>query len=229
MNEEPTPQQPPQQTAQVQPALAPPPAEALPLLHQATTTGEGRAPAAVAQPTIVAVPLAAPTAAPLHSRQEFLWSVHAYINEYIRFADSKAGFCVALDAAVMGALYTAGTHTQFMTAPPLQWTLLAWISFAAFAALFASIVLAVSAVRPRLWIQSTKGLIFWDSITKHGNPDAFTNAVVSEPVPELDTHLAHHLYSLSTVCRRKYKYVNVSIVTGVLGGILGAIALLFRS
>jgi len=235
MNEEPkepTPERPIQEVPPTQPALAEPPAEALPLFHHPTTVGEGRAGTVLAEPPAVVVPPSMPpisqVAATSPIREEFLWKVHSYINEYVRFADTKAGFCVALAAAVMGALYSAKAHTQFMGTPPLQWPLLAWLSIAAFAALFASIVFAVSAVRPRLWIHSSKGLIFWDSISKHGSPEAFSSAVLNEPASELDSHVAHHLYSLSAVCRRKYKYVNAAILAGVLGGGLGAIVLLFR-
>src|SRR4051794_39473072 len=44
------------------------------------------------------------------AKHEFLWHTHEYLNEYARFADTKAAFAGAIASALIGALYSAKAH-----------------------------------------------------------------------------------------------------------------------
>src|SRR5262249_7698300 len=41
------------------------------------------------------------------AKREFLWHTHEYVNEYVRFADTKAALAGAIASTLVGALYTA--------------------------------------------------------------------------------------------------------------------------
>src|SRR4029077_19894370 len=103
------------------------------------------------------------------AKREFLWNVHSYINNYIQFADTKAGFCVGIASALMAALFASKSHELFIRGAPSQyaghWTVLAGISLAAFVLLAVSMGAAVMVVRPRAWVYSEKGFIFWNDIS----------------------------------------------------------------
>jgi hypothetical protein len=151
-----------------------------------------------------------------------------YTNQYIRFADTKAGFCVAIVLALFGALVSAGTHELFLHVARVQWALLAWASLVAFLLLIVAVLAAVAAVRPRLWTHSSRGFIFWESVAAYESPDRFSDAFRTQLDNDLKDHLAHHLYTLAKVCRRKYLWVNWAIFTGATGGVLGLIVLFFQ-
>src|SRR5689334_3382691 len=53
---------------------------------------------------------------------EFVWNTHEYLNEYIRFADSKAAAVFAIGAAFLGVLWTANDQ-HLKCASPRAWTL----------------------------------------------------------------------------------------------------------
>jgi hypothetical protein len=44
---------------------------------------------------------------------DFIWKVHSYTNEYIRFADAKAGAVIAWCSALTAALFAAKAHYKF--------------------------------------------------------------------------------------------------------------------
>jgi hypothetical protein len=159
---------------------------------------------------------------------EFLWKVHSYTNEYIRFADAKAGFVVGFASAVLWALFAGRCHEMFIVVAPRQWNALAWLSLASYLLLLASILASITAVRPRLWAGSSKGLIFWKSVTRYGDMDAYTNAVLAVSPDELPTHLANHVYALARVSGRKYAWVNAGILALTFGGLLGIAVLMWK-
>ncbi|MGB7309781.1 MAG: Pycsar system effector family protein [Candidatus Acidiferrales bacterium] len=161
--------------------------------------------------------------------QDFLWKVHGYTNDYIRFADTKAAFCLGLASALMAALIRRSFPGTFVAALRSShhfsiWTLLV---LAALTFLVGSIVASVMTVRPRLITRSQKGFIFWEAISSFDGPGAFTAAYSAQPERELTECLAHHVYTLAHVCRRKYLWVNLAIVAVVVGGAMAIVLVLF--
>ena len=47
---------------------------------------------------------------PVLDLQDFLWKTHSYMNDYIRFADTKAAVVIALSTALLGGLIAAEAH-----------------------------------------------------------------------------------------------------------------------
>jgi pycsar effector protein len=165
-------------------------------------------------------------------KQEFLWKVHSYTNDYIRFADTKAGFCVGIASALIAALFASKSHELFINAFSRKlggtWSLLAIASLLAFVALGTSIVSSVAAIRPRLWIKSTRGLIFWKEISQYSSAAEFATAYSIQTDLELNERLSNHVYTLATICSRKYFCVNAAIWMAAVGAALAVIVLLFN-
>lgn len=160
-------------------------------------------------------------------RMEFAWNTHAYINEYIRFADTKAAAAILFCSGLIAGLYTAGAHHLFSRSTPGHWGFLGFVAFLAFAFLAVGVVAAGWATLPRLWSsQPSRGYVFWDRILVHGTPAAFVNDVTSRSGGELLDHVSHHLFDLSAVCRSKYKCVKVSLWTAGIGALIGGFVVL---
>jgi hypothetical protein len=85
---------------------------------------------------------------------EFAWKIHGYANEYIRFADGKAGAVMAWSAAMIGALFTAKIHHYFLVWPSWDWgwkpTLLGAVAVLAYLLLMGGVLHGVGAISPRL-------------------------------------------------------------------------------
>ena len=57
---------------------------------------------------------------------DFLWEVHRYTNEYIRFADTKAGFIAGVSAALVGSLVASSLFDSCFRTTLCQWSKLQW-------------------------------------------------------------------------------------------------------
>lgn len=163
------------------------------------------------------------------SPHEFLWNTHSYINEYIRFSDTKAGFVITLSGALLGSLYSTKAHELFVKFEVSRWSWLNWFSFASFLMLVLAVLLGIWAIRPRLWSRSDRAFIYWGGIAKHQSGEAFSEEFRLLADDSLLGYLAHHVFELSTVCARKYFWVSASIVVGGVGGLLAAVVVLLRS
>ncbi len=143
------------------------------------------------------------------NHENFLWNTHKYINDYIRFSDTKAGFCLAFESAVLGAAVTARVHDLFLTVPPKSWTAMAWLGASAFILLLVGIIAAVWSVKPRLRNPQGKAYIFWGGIVQHGDGASFWNFLSTKTRTELNEHLAGHVFALGVVASSKYLWVSV--------------------
>src|SRR5262245_55396837 len=104
------------------------------------------------------------TASPTpEDRSEFLWNVHSYINEYIRFGDAKAGLVIAWTTALIGGLVAVKFQEHFK----LTWQ--GGVSVFGFVLLVLAFICAFAAVIPNLGSSQHTGLIFWKNILNHGS------------------------------------------------------------
>ena len=158
----------------------------------------------------------------------FLWEVHHYINEYIRFADTKAAFVAATSTALAGALVSSSVLDSSFRKLPSLWSGLQWTAAVGLLLLSVSLLLSVAAVRPRLWNKTYIGYIFWDSIPGHGTAELFSAAIRKLPVSQRTTALSDHLFALATVAKRKYAYVKLAVHVGLLGGVLAGSVLFLQ-
>jgi len=160
---------------------------------------------------------------------EFLWNTHSYINEYIRFSDSKAGIAITISGALLGLLYSGRVQDLFVKSPVGAWSWVSWFSFTAFFFLVVAVLLGVWAIKPRPWSRQQRALVYWGGIAKFPHPEAFCSEFRRQSDHALIEHLANHVHELSTVCASKYFWVSCSILAGAVGGILGALILIAKS
>ena len=155
----------------------------------------------------------------------FLWEVHRYINEYIRFADTKAAFLMTAASAIVGALVSTGVVDKIFTkSAPTAWSFTTWLALTGLAFLTASVSCGVFAIKPRLWGRATVGLIFWESILRHGTSDMYHAALVSASSGR-EKAISDHIYVLSALAQRKYDFVKFSVYLAIPGGLLAGMSI----
>lgn len=175
------------------------------------------------------------------SKGEFAWKVHAYTNEYIRFADGKAGASVAWASALLAGLYAVRAHHHFLAWPTVSniaWerTAIAGLSLAAFLFLGLATIAGLLTLWPRMWTGTEDedtgwigamwnrlsslfkkksppppGLIFWESVRTFENDVVYAAAVRSASSGDLDEAVAKHVFHLARVSKAKYFWVTRSV------------------
>jgi hypothetical protein len=155
----------------------------------------------------------------------FLWEVHRYTNEYIRFADTKAAFIAGTSAALIGSLVASSLFDATFRSTPCLWSGLQWTGLVSLLLLVVSLGLSIAAIRPRLWNKTSVGYIFWGSIAGHKSMLQFTRAVHELSLLGMTNAVSDHLFVLSSIAKRKYAYVDWALSVGVAGGALAGIVL----
>jgi hypothetical protein len=159
------------------------------------------------------------------STDQFLWEVHRYTNEYIRFADTKAAFIAVTVTALIGGLVSSSILDSCFREGPCLWHPLQWLGLIGLTLLTASLILSIIAIQPRLWNDAEIGYIFWESVALHGTRQKFSNAARELTSQDRTTQISDHLYTLASVAKRKFHYVKLAIYTGFGGGLLTGIVL----
>jgi pycsar effector protein len=159
---------------------------------------------------------------------DYLWAVNAYINDHVRFSDTKAGSVIVLAGAVLSLLYGGGLQRSFAGRPFAEWTVTSVAALLAFLLLGGSVLTAAWSIRPRLVRVHSTGFIFWESVLAHGSADAFVRAVNGQSRQQLLDHLAAQIYVVSLVCSRKFQWVARSITLCLTGALLAALVLASR-
>jgi hypothetical protein len=160
------------------------------------------------------------------NRTEYAWKVHSYINDYIRFADTKAAVIILFSSGLVAGLFRAGVHRKFVGCPATGLCGLGGVACAAFFLLTLAVILSAWAIRPRLRTTQKTGFIFWDSIRNHGPVGTFIQEFDSKTDGQLRDHILHHVRDLSNVCHSKYFWVARSLWVAVIGALLAGFVML---
>jgi hypothetical protein len=178
---------------------------------------------------------------------DFLWKVHSYTNDYIRFADQKAGLLLAVQSGLVAALYSAKLHLACSVSKlnydqaTAKDTLLGFVALLAFAGLLVGIACALFAIVPRLWVQFRpslvarlrnklvgdlpKGPIFWKQVLLTGSSEEYVQYVEGLSPTERVRQVGHHIHALAGVANAKFDWINLSVAAGALGAFLALIGL----
>jgi hypothetical protein len=162
------------------------------------------------------------------STAHFLWEVHRYTNEYIRFADTKAAFIAGVSTALIGSLVSSTLLDTVLLTSPSLWSKLQWTAIVALILLAASLAFCISVIKPRLWNNRSVGFIYWGSVIGHGTTRDFTKAVHALSVRERSVSISDHLFVLAAIADRKYRYADRAVIAAVAGGTLTGIALFLQ-
>ncbi len=159
-------------------------------------------------------------------RLDFLWKIHGYTNDYIKFADTKAGFVAGTVLVVIGALVASHPFDSLSGIPLAQLHYRVGFGALALVILVFSFICALLAIRPRLRSTVPRGFIYWASVIEHGSDLAYADACKKLSADQMELNVSRHVYALAAICTRKYFWTNLSILTGSVGGLLaGAIVL----
>lgn len=178
-----------------------------------------------------------PTPDPLHSlslssseeakdRLDFLWKIHGYTNDYIRFADTKAGFAAGAALAIMGALVASHLFDSLWVTPLTNLNCRVWFGALALLLLLLSAFFAMMAIRPRLKSDVPKGFIFWESVILHGSGIAYAAECKKLSLVDMELNVSRHIYALAAICTRKYFWTSIAIWTGLTGALLAGALIL---
>ena len=203
-------------------------------------------------------PLDPPPAPPpgILDRWDFLWKTHSYLNDYIRFADTKAAIVIVLSTAILGGLVSVKAHHWCgpsrldLENAAFRETMIGIGAFASFAFLNMAFSCAILALAPRLWVQkvtgivntvkhwfkdattgtpATPGFIFWIEILNFPDRNAYWEAVKTSTKDSLEEHLTKRLYDLSALANEKFLFVNRGIIFLLIGAVVGGLFLLGSS
>jgi len=131
---------------------------------------------------------------------ESLWRGLQSLNEWIKFADAKAGAVLASDGVLIAVA------TQWSDEPgPL---LLAALGLAVLSGL-----LAIWAVVPRLSLVKPSSPFYFDHIVREcRTSEAYREWIlpIAHDPAALETSLADHIWAMSRVAKVKYKWVRLA-------------------
>jgi len=168
--------------------------------------------------------------------EAFAWRVHAYLNEYVRFADTKAAAVIAWSAALISVLFSRNSHAHFMSGPAfsnitLGSAALSISSLLAFVLLALAVGAAFWCVKPSLWSRDNskvheKGSIYWEQIRAHDDAELFSATLLRKTPEQLLTECADHIFVLAGIAQHKYWWVDWSIRLATVGSLLAGLVAL---
>ena len=155
---------------------------------------------------------------------QFAKHIHQYIREYIRLADQKAAFIFAIGSALLVFLFEKDVTARWVK-PIKEWGAGDVLSLLSMVSLAVAAISAIFVVVPRLQ-GSRRGYVFWKSIAEFDSAKEYAKKVSMENSSSLTNALLKHCYDHASVCRRKYRMLNVAIWTGASGVMLTILYLL---
>jgi hypothetical protein len=165
----------------------------------------------------------------LPTHLDFAWKTHEYINNYIRFADTKAAFVVAWTSGLLAVLYGANAHHIFVFGLDFSTAAVApTLSLAAFLLLPAAFLIAVWSMIPRLPTTQRSGLVFWESILVHTNGELYARDLARRDEDSLSQHLCVQIHTVAGVAKTKYLYVSISMWLAFFGSICAVVVLMLK-
>lgn len=151
---------------------------------------------------------------------DYLWKVHEYTNEYIRFADSKAAILLAASGGLLGWLWSVQTGRP-EGAPK---TVAFWLAWIAMSCLLGAAVASALVIAPRLATKQTAGFLYWGSIMAHQGREVFMKNMKAKRPVDLQEYLGNHLFELACIASAKYRALARGIWLGLAGGIAAVLS-----
>ena len=178
---------------------------------------------------------------------EFLWRIHSYTNDNIRFADSKAGIVIAISSGILAALFGIRAHHHCswprlsFSDPQITATISGTVSFLSILNLLFCALIAAWAVAPRLWLDLLKessarfshttlslrkaGPIYFGAVAAFTTPKEYWLAIAALQLSDQAQAVANHIFVLATIADRKFRWITLSIRFGYVGAILACLVL----
>lgn len=155
---------------------------------------------------------------------EFAYFVHQYLRDFIKFADQKAAFIMAIASAILAFLTRQGAYKSLLT-PIRERGLPEWAASSSFLFIALAGLLALLAVLPRLGSKAV-GIIYWKGILQSGGPLNYRMKVQTVDDHGLIRSVLDHSYELAEIADRKYEILKWATWIGTIGCLTAAIVLL---
>ena len=157
---------------------------------------------------------------------EDAWRLLNSTNEWVRFADAKAGGALAGAGVLAGALATAGLSDKFDTAPNAA----VWFGMLAGVASLVAAALSVYALLSTLRVGEPVSLIYFEHVARRYRADTDGHAeAVKELLSDEDRYfkeVAAQVWANSVVARGKFLASAWALTALGVGVLLGGIAAL---
>jgi hypothetical protein len=140
--------------------------------------------------------------------EEHYWNTFTQINEWIRFADTKAGALITLNSIIIG--FIASNLKTVTDAISISDCLIA-LSVLGSLSLIISLLFALKCILPNLSVGEPKSNIFFKHISKkYSNAQEFKEQLTTstDTIDDLKTQI----WANSRVADNKYSAVNKSII-----------------
>jgi hypothetical protein len=156
---------------------------------------------------------------------DFLWKQHAYISDFIKFADAKSGLIISLTLGYLAVLLSTASRFRPLLPQHFLRTVTCTQLFACttLVVLFVSMMCAVWAIYPRLKIGPGIGPISWVEISSFSTPEIFVHASTSLSPTSAVRLMARQNYYMSKVCRRKNQLIQRSLLFSVIGAVISLV------
>jgi hypothetical protein len=155
---------------------------------------------------------------------QFAYFLHLYIRDFIKFADQKAAFILALASAILAFLVRQGAHKSLL-APIGNRNFSDWSAFFACFLISSTSLLALLVVLPRLSGKRT-GVVYWGAFLQSGGASAYKATLQPLDGNRLVSEILEHCYELAEIADRKYELLKWATWLGALGAIAAAFVLL---
>lgn len=155
--------------------------------------------------------------------------VHQYVNEYIRFADTKAAFLFAFVSGVIGFLFSKEMFIDINICRLFNLDLFVWLAFLGTLGLVVAGIFSFLVIKPQLFPRKQNGLIFWETVANYLNAKTYTAEVLALTDDGIVAQLIDHTYQLSLVARNKYRWLAWGIWSAGLATLLWSLALIIGS
>lgn len=159
----------------------------------------------------------------MKNKKEFLWQLYLVVNDWIKFADTKATALLAANGIIAGVVLINLNHIIPFTLCRGWCLVMVILSILAF---LASIVLSLRCVMPKLKVGEPKSAFYFDHIAQLSIIDyeAKAKAILSNE-DDVESHIIYQIWANSKVASAKHRNIALSIWSLIIGIILSLVPL----
>jgi hypothetical protein len=147
---------------------------------------------------------------------EFAEFHEQYVSKYIQLADAKAGAWFAVVSGICAYLVNGGAFVKILISPSWSWIFA--LAFMTAVLLLTSAAASFLIIFPRE-AKTAEGVVFWKSVASFVKAGDFVRRITGMSFEQISLERLTHCYDLSRICRAKYQWLRVSMLTGI-GGII---------
>lgn len=148
------------------------------------------------------------------ARGQFTQLQNTYLNNSLRFADTKAGALVAVNGLVVKFVFDLLAKVDGGVF---------WLGICSIVLLVCSIVCSVITVFPKRVDRNGTGFIYWDFIAKH-SLDQYKEQILEKPEKELLEESVRNNYFQAQVLTKKFRWLHSAFTFAICSYVVLALA-----